>query len=175
MKIRFDGGQQYQLDAIDAVLDLFEGQPLASGAFEIRLDSTSDTGGLFTELGAGNRLALSPETIHANVRKVQQRNNLPANGALAGMNFSVEMETGTGKTYVYLRTIYELHRRYGFSKFIIVVPSVAIREGVMTSLRLTHEHFPTIYGNVPVDTGFTIRGTCTDCASSPRQPRCRSS
>src|ERR1043165_2081928 len=68
-----------------------------------------------------------------------------------GMNFSVEMETGTGKTYVYLRTIFELYQRYGLTKFIIVVPSVAIREGVITSLRLMKEHFQTIFGNVVVD------------------------
>jgi type III restriction enzyme len=151
VKIRFDGNQQYQLDAIDAVLDLFEGQPLASGAFEIRLDATLVTGGLFTELGSGNLRTLSDDDVLANVRKVQQRNGISAIEALAGMNFSVEMETGTGKTYVYLRTIHELHRRHGFTKFIIVVPSVAIREGVMTSLRLTQEHFSTVFGNVPVD------------------------
>ena len=151
MKIQFDGNQQYQLDAIAAVLDLFEGQPLASGAFEIRLDSAFDTGGLFTELGVGNSIVLTTNTVHENVCKVQQRNGLPMNETLAGMHFSVEMETGTGKTYVYLRTIHELHRRHGFKKFIIVVPSVAIREGVMASLRLTQEHFATIYGNVPVD------------------------
>jgi type III restriction enzyme len=151
MKIRFDGNQQYQLDAIDAALDLFEGQPLASGAFEIRLDPTSDTGGLFTELGSGNLRTLDDDDVFANVRKVQQRNGIPPGEALAGMNFSVEMETGTGKTYVYLRTIHELHRRHGFTKFIVVVPSVAIREGVMTSLRMTQEHFGTVFGNVPVD------------------------
>lgn len=151
MKIRFDGNQQYQLDAIDAVLDIFEGQPLASGAFEIRIDSTSDPGGLFTELGSGNLRTLPDEAVLANVHKVQQRNGVPAIQALAGMNFSVEMETGTGKTYVYLRTIHELHRRHGFTKFIIVVPSVAIREGIMTSLRMTQEHFNATFGNAPVD------------------------
>ena len=67
------------------------------------------------------------------------------------MNFSVEMETGTGKTYVYLRTIYELNKIYGFKKFVIVVPSVAIREGVLKNIELTREHFQAIYGNVPVD------------------------
>jgi type III restriction enzyme len=151
MKIRFDGSQQYQLDAIDAVLDVFEGQPLASGAFEIRLDTTSDSSGLFTELGSGNHLTLIDDALLANTRKVQKRNNVAESEALDGMHYSVEMETGTGKTYVYLRTIRELHRRHGFSKFIIVVPSVAIREGVMASLRLTQEHFATIFGNSPID------------------------
>ena len=151
MKIQFDGSQQYQLDAIHAVMDVFEGQPLASGAFEIRLDITTDTGGLFTELGRGNHLTLTDEALFANTRKVQKRNGIPESEALAGMHYSVEMETGTGKTYVYLRTIHELHRCHGFSKFIIVVPSVAIREGVMASLRLTQEHFATLFGNSPID------------------------
>lgn len=151
MKIRFDANQQYQLDAVNAALDLFDGQPLAAGMFEARLDSVFDIGGLFTELGAGNRLALAEETLLANVCRVQKRNSLPESEALAGMNFSVEMETGTGKTYVYLRTIFELHARYGFGKFIVVVPSVAIREGVMASLRLTEEHFRTVFGTVPLD------------------------
>ncbi len=76
---------------------------------------------------------------------------LATDAILGARNFSVEMETGTGKTYVYLRTILELHREYGWSKFVIVVPSVAIREGVMQSLRVTAEHFATLYGNVPMD------------------------
>jgi type III restriction enzyme len=67
------------------------------------------------------------------------------------MHFSVEMETGTGKTYVYLRSIYELNKLYGFKKFVIVVPSVAIREGVLKNLEITHEHFQTLYDNVPVN------------------------
>lgn len=151
MKIRFDGSQPYQLDAINAVLDVFEGQPLAAGAFEIHLEAAAGSGGLFTELGSGNHLALTQDAILANLCKVQKRNGVPQSAALAGMHFSVEMETGTGKTYVYLRTIHELHRRHGFSKFIIVVPSVAIREGVMASLRLTQEHFGALFGNIAVD------------------------
>lgn len=148
MKIIFDENQQYQLDAIKAVVDLFAGQPLATGAFEFNLHSD---GGLFSELGVGNSLSLAEEAILANLATVQQSNELTPSAVLDGMNFSVEMETGTGKTYVYLRTIYELHRQYGFKKFIVVVPSVAIREGVMTSLRLMKEHFTTHYGNVPLD------------------------
>lgn len=176
MKIKFDSNQAYQLDAINAVVDVFDGQPLAAGTFEVRLDTAFDAGGLFSELGIGNRLVLNDEAVLANVQSVQTRNEVAPSTALetlpsvqmvlvdVGMsvndplasprpyyNFSVEMETGTGKTYVYLRTIFELHQRYGYSKFIIVVPSVAIREGVMASVRMTHEHFKTLYGNVPVD------------------------
>ena len=148
MKIKFDENQQYQLDAINAVVDLFKGQQPASGAFEFSLKNDDL---LFSELGLGNRLPLSEETLLENLRTVQRRDAVIESENLDGMHFSVEMETGTGKTYVYLRSVYELHRRYGFKKFIIVVPSVAIREGVMTSLRLTQEHFSTLYGNVPVD------------------------
>ena len=66
------------------------------------------------------------------------------------MNFSVDMETGTGKTYVYLRTIYELNKTYGFKKFIIVVQSIAIREGVLKNLQITHEHFQNLYNKTPL-------------------------
>lgn len=162
MKIKFEANQQYQLDAIQAAVDMFDGQSLAAGAFEVRLDATR--GELFSELGTGNRLELTPEQLLANLNKVQVANEIPASAKLETLpckdlqgknrgffNFSVEMETGTGKTYVYLRTLYELNQRYGFKKFIIVVPSVAIREGVMTSLRLTEEHFKTLYGNEPMD------------------------
>lgn len=82
---------------------------------------------------------------------MQERNELSRSETLEGLDFSVEMETGTGKTYVYLRTLYELRRRYGFKKFIIVVPSVAIREGVLKNLDLTRDHFADLYGNVPID------------------------
>ncbi|MES2236252.1 MAG: DEAD/DEAH box helicase family protein [Pseudomonadota bacterium] len=150
MKIRFDSNQPYQRDAMDAVLGLFDGQPLSSGAFEFALSNVGLLAGL-TELGVGNRLALDETALLRNLQTVQQANKLPASDALDGMNFSVEMETGTGKTYVYLRSIFELHQRYGFSKFIIVVPSVAIREGVITSLRLMKEHFQTLFGNVAFD------------------------
>src|ERR1022692_213958 len=149
MKIQFSGNQPYQLEAIRSVVDLFEGQPLAGGPFEFRFESVIGLG--FSELGCGNQLLLSAESLLANLRSVQQRNQLPVDGTLDSVNFSVEMETGTGKTYVYLRTLYDLHVRYGFSKFVIVVPSVAIREGVLSAIRLTREHFQVLYGNVPVD------------------------
>ena len=84
-----------------------------------------------------------------NMQAVQRKHNLPITSDLKGRQFSVEMETGTGKTYVYTKTIYELNRLYGFTKFIIVVPSVAIREGVYKSLQVTQEHFSAIYDNAP--------------------------
>lgn len=112
---------------------------------------------MFSELGIGNNLILAPGQILANLQSVQTRNNLPKSRVLVEdgpyefPNFSVEMETGTGKTYVYLRTIFELNRLYGFKKFIIVVSSVAIREGVTTSIKLMREHFRGLYDNVAFD------------------------
>lgn len=163
MKIKFDSNQLYQLDAINAVVDVFDGQLLAAGIFEVRLELSDQMAG-WTELGIGNRLALDDKAMLANLNRVQARNEITPSIALETLpstdlsgqpatfhNFSVEMETGTGKTYVYLRTIFELHQRYGYSKFIIVVPSVAIREGVMASVRMTQEHFRTLYGNAPMD------------------------
>lgn len=149
MKIQFSSNQQYQLDGIRSVVDLFDGQPLAGGPFEFRFESLTGLG--FTELGCGNKLDLAPPSMLENLKVVQHRNEIPESAALEAMDFTVEMETGTGKTYVYLRTLYELNARYGFTKFVIVVPSVAIREGVLSSIRLTKEHFQTVYGNVPVD------------------------
>lgn len=150
MKIKFASNQQYQIDAINAVTDIFEGQPLAQSAYEIRFDESAGLA-QWSELGLGNKLVLSEQAILENLQKVQSRNDISLSDALDGLNFSVEMETGTGKTYVYLRTIYELNARYGFKKFVIVVPSVAIREGVMSNIELTREHFQSLYGNQPID------------------------
>lgn len=149
VRIKFDSNQDFQLAAMNAVLDTFEGQPLAQGAFEWQPDIWG--GELLNELGVGNALSLTDEMLFVNVRKVQERNGIAPVDSLQGRNLSVEMETGTGKTYVYLRTIYELNARYGWKKFVIVVPSVAIREGVMKTIELTHEHFRSIYGNLPID------------------------
>ena len=149
MKIQFDSNQQYQIDAIQAAVEVFDGQPLAQGEYEIRFDATG--GDLLTDLGVGNNLILDESTILANLQRVQERNEIDPAAALEGMHFSTEMETGTGKTYVYLRMIYELNKAYGFKKFVIVVPSVAIREGVLKNIELTQKHFQAIYGNVPLD------------------------
>lgn len=149
MKLHFDSNQQYQWDAIKSITDIFEGQPLSSGDFEF---SVTETGALLSENGFGNNLTLSSEQILENVISIQKRNEIPnAVGELQGMNFSVEMETGTGKTYVYLRTIYELNKLYGFKKFVIVVPSVAIREGVLKNLQITHDHFQSLYDKTSIN------------------------
>ncbi len=148
MKLHFDSNQQYQWDAIKSITDIFEGQPLSSGDFEF---TQTETGALLSENGFGNNLTLSPEQILENVKSIQQRNEIQnAGNELQGMNFSVEMETGTGKTYVYLKTVYELNKLYGFKKFVIVVPSVAIREGVLKNLQITHDHFQSLYDKTSI-------------------------
>lgn len=96
-----------------------------------------------------NYLTLSGEEIFANVKKIQQENKISNGGAVGDLDFSIEMETGTGKTYVYLRTIFELNKKYGWKKFIILAPSVAIREGIMKTLAQTKSHFSELYGNTP--------------------------
>ena len=150
MKLKFDPSLQYQRDAISAVVNVFDGQPFVqTGAMAFQ---SLQIGGLFqTELGIGNRLALHEDEILENVRAVQEANGIEKTDELQGMEFSVEMETGTGKTYVYLRTIFELSKTYGFRKFIIVVPSVAIREGVLKSIDMMKEHFHTLYEKAPFD------------------------
>lgn len=155
MKFQFDPNQPYQRDGIRAVVDLFAGQPAATGTFEWQPDVFG--GDLLDRLGVANGLDISEARILENLRGVQERNEIPVSEHLSSdailglLNFSVEMETGTGKTYVYLRTIYELHREYGWKKFVIVVPSVAIREGVLQSLRGMREHFDALYNNTPLD------------------------
>ena len=155
MKLKFDSTLSYQLEAIKSVTDLFEGQPSRSSGFQIDFGRG---GSMYNDLGIGNDLALSGELIVQNLHAVQSRNTVPKSrllqeeGSAYGFpNFSVEMETGTGKTYVYLRSIFELNKLYGFKKFIIVVPSVAIREGVTSSIKLMRDHFRGLYNNVAFD------------------------
>jgi len=152
MKLHFDSKQEFQLDAVKAITDIFEGQPLSSGDFEF---SITQSGALLTENGFGNKLYFSQlDQITENIQHIQKNNSIKVSSEdeiiSNGWNFSIEMETGTGKTYVYLRTIYELNKLYGFKKFVIVVPSVAIREGVMKNLEITEEHFQNLYDKVPV-------------------------
>jgi len=139
MKFQFEPNQQYQLDAIESVLDIFSGQPKDSGSVisgQAELGLEGQQLGLEAASARGNVLDLTQEQIEKNIETSIVEH---------GMNFSIEMETGTGKTYVYLRTIHELHENYGWKKFIIVVPSVAIREGVLKNLEITSEHFAEIY------------------------------
>lgn len=156
MQLKFDANQQYQLDAIDAVVSLFRGQEENSGFFESTYSNKSTIFGLSifqNVLGLQNELKLNEETLQENLNLVQRKNNILSEDSIKnkGLNFSIEMETGTGKTYIYLRTIFELNKIYGFKKFIVVVPSVAIREGVLKSIEIMKEHFLKIYNNIPFD------------------------
>jgi type III restriction enzyme len=163
LEFKYSADQQYQLDAIDAICDLFRGQefldvhftadharPVQGGLQGTGLSVQSQ---IFT-VGHANGLRVSARQLEENLHAVQERNNLPATRDLTAgrlRDFSVEMETGTGKTYVYTRTIYELNRRYGLTKFVIVVPSVAIREGVKKSFESTRSHFEGLYDHVPLE------------------------
>jgi type III restriction enzyme len=155
MQIKFDGNQEYQLTAIEAVAGLLDGQPRTEAEMEFALGA-----GL---AAVANQLELTHEDLLRNLRQVQEASEIEpdaglklieaeietASGktAVAFPNFSVEMETGTGKTYVYIRTALELHERFGLRKFIIVVPSIAVREGVLKTLKITEQHLKAIYGN----------------------------
>ena len=154
MKLHFEPNLDYQLQAIDAVCDLFRGQESCRTEFTVTMklpDQQLTLGMADSDLGVGNRLTLFHDQILQNLRDVQLRGGLAPSSVLTSGDFTVEMETGTGKTYVYLRTIFELNKRYGFTKFVIVVPSVAIKEGVYKSLQITEDHFKGIYAGVPVD------------------------
>jgi type III restriction enzyme len=144
MKLKFNPNLDFQQDAIESTLSVFNG--------------LSTDGERFRELGIANTLALNPDKLLENLRKAQEQNFIEKSATLFEdgddypfPNFSVEMETGTGKTYVYLRSIFELHKKLGLRKFIIVVPSVAIREGVLSSLAMMKEHFRSLYNNAPFD------------------------
>ena len=156
MEFRFDANQEFQVKAIEAVADLFDGQPNVSAQVRFRE-------GTISLAAVANRLDLDEARLLTNLQTVQRGNGIRPDGKLDCIeqtintnggqrqvrfpNFSVEMETGTGKTYVYIRTILELFRRYGMRKFIVVVPSVAVREGVLKTLRITEKHLKALYGN----------------------------
>ncbi len=151
LKLQFDANQQYQLDAISAVVNIFKGQPLNKGDFEVDFSRPLGQLQFKDTLVIANNLLLSQTTLLKNVQAVQKENSLEKSNKLDGLNFSIEMETGTGKTYVYLRTIHELHKSYGFKKFIIVVPSIAIKEGVLKNLEITKDHLALLYENPEMD------------------------
>lgn len=153
MKLHFEPNLDYQLQAVEAVCDLFRGQEICRTEFTVTMPTTKamQIPGMESDLGIGNRLTLLDDELLKSLHDIQLRNGLPPSGNLASGDFTVEMETGTGKTYVYLRTIFELNKRYGFAKFVIVVPSVAIKEGVYKTLQITEEHFKGLYAGVPFD------------------------
>ena len=165
MKFQFDATQQYQLDAVAAIVDVFKGQQRKSVQYSVMVGA-EDLGTLpgFNDFGGniGNILGITEAEMRGNVREIQDRNQIADSGAETELSqwviddpinglpracphFTVEMETGTGKTYVYLRTIMELAKNYGYRKFVVVVPSVAVREGTLKSIEQTKDHLLTLY------------------------------
>ena len=160
LKLQFDPNQPYQLDAVENVARLFEGLPRQTANFTLG-DEINPNLPPFE--------SLSESWLYDNLRQIQQDGEIATD--LAGMldvddgmviegvgneswrhpSFTIEMETGTGKTYVALRTIYELRKRYGFSKFIVVVPSIAIYEGWIKNFAITRDHFRALYENETVN------------------------
>ena len=171
--VKFESNQDYQTEAIESVINLFEGLPNPEGSFIVSDSIVEDlnNGQLFQESVFSNGFAVGSqdlrELIVKNLAQVQSRTRQSAEGQPVAIippehrsevgdddqltDFSVEMETGTGKTYVYLRTAIELYLKYGLSKFVIVVPSVAIREGVLSTLRMTKSHFEEVYAGIQMD------------------------
>lgn len=150
MKLKFKH-QKFQADAAQAVVDVFAGQPYLTPSYMIDRGYNQIA---FTDeqdfTGWSNQKIvpeLSDRMILENLQKVQRRNQLKPSEKLEGkFNLTIKMETGVGKTYTYIKTMYELNRAYGWSKFIVVVPSIAIREGVYKSFQVTQEHFAEEYG-----------------------------
>ena len=154
--------QQYQTDAVNSVVNIFDGQPFQDRVRYVRDPGTRPRERQLTVFGDGAdaepfaagyenaRLRLDGEQLLLNIQSMQGRNNIRQSerliGHLGACSLDVEMETGTGKTYVYIKTIFELNKRYGWSKFIVVVPSIAIREGVYKTFRITQDHFMEHYG-----------------------------
>ncbi|MEZ9804559.1 type III restriction-modification system endonuclease [Vibrio sp. 10N.261.55.B8] len=155
MKIKFNPDLTHQKEAINAIVGVFEGQETFQSNFSVSNAVQADMFEKNDGIGVANALSLLPEELYENTRNVQLVNGLPQTDTkkqtLPSLDFTVEMETGTGKTYVYLRSAFELNQRYGLTKFIIVVPSVAIKEGVYKSLQMTEEHFRKEYKNVQYD------------------------
>ena len=159
MKLKFVD-QPYQTDAVNAICDIFEGCEVKDSLFTVEINKNKeykqnemveldlDGENVSYYIGHSNKVSIDDFTMLENVQKIQEHNDIQMAKNLQNKNFSIEMETGTGKTYVYTKTILELNKRYGFTKFIIVVPSIAIKEGVNSSLNATKEHFMEKYDNV---------------------------
>ncbi|HEP1095984.1 TPA: DEAD/DEAH box helicase family protein, partial [Mannheimia haemolytica] len=150
MELQFET-LEYQLQAVNATVNLFVGQPNAATEFSLKAQNDMR---FVPNLG----LQISDEQLQQNLANLQNRQKIDRTLLVEqGKNFTVEMETGTGKTYVYLRTIFELNRQYGWQKFVIVVPSVAIREGVLHTLETTKSHFNTVFDNPSVNQKFEYK------------------
>lgn len=152
MKLQFKH-QKFQADAAKAVVDVFAGQPYVRPSYMMDRGSGSYQQSLTEEedfTGWSNQKIvpeLNDRLILEHIQTIQRANQIKPSEKLEGRyNLTIEMETGVGKTYTYIKTMYELNRAYGWSKFIVVVPSIAIREGVYKSFQVTQEHFAEEYG-----------------------------
>lgn len=156
MKFKFDD-LPYQEAAVNSVTELFKGQSSINSYFSYKgprdVLSYDENNEMTPGQGVGNRIDIRDDVILNNINSIQRFHRLPPTDSISksNLNFTIEMETGTGKTYVYLKTIFELNKKYNFTKFIIVVPSIAIKEGVYKSLQITEEKFKTDYDNTPYD------------------------
>lgn len=154
MKIQFNSGLDYQKEAIDSIVDIFKGQENCTSNFTVYSPKflAQQQNFEYTDIGYGNRLTLNDGKLIENVQSIQLSNGLKPSTRddidRKHLDFTVEMETGTGKTYVYLRTIVDLYIKYGFSKHIIVVPSIPIKEGVYKSLQITKQHLQELNDNI---------------------------
>ena len=166
MKLQFKQ-QGFQIEAVSAVVSCFAGQAIKTNRFTLeqreellRKARMAGNGALFEHeieerIGYRNSQVQLPDSqVLKNIQQVQKENYLFENTALehpkgvkGGYNLTIEMETGTGKTYTYIRTMYELNKQYGWSKFIVIVPSIAIREGVYKSFEVTQDHFQELFGH----------------------------
>lgn len=168
MKLQFKE-QLFQLQAVKAVVDVFQGQPLKSNTFTLERSKDLIRKAKEAALGAkgidfenelmesigyrNSTIQVGADVVLSNIQEIQRRENLMESPQLQkpkgnlGYNLTIEMETGTGKTYTYIRTMYELNKHYGWSKFIVIVPSIAIREGVFKTFQLTQDHFQELYGH----------------------------
>lgn len=162
MKLKFKI-QQYQTDAVESTVDIFNGQP-NQGLLDYKMDQGKvyviDNGKRIEQKGIGfseydtgyknGEIVLSEDELLKNIHQIQTQNNIHLSNEvikrLGACQLDIEMETGTGKTYVYVKTMFELNKRYGWTKFIVVVPSIAIREGVKKSFDITQDHFMELYG-----------------------------
>jgi len=155
MQIKFESELEYQKDAINSIVDIFKGQEVCTSNFTVFSPAYLAKQKVldFNQIGYANKLQLTESQLVENTQKIQLRNGLrpsrPEEIDSKHLDFSIEMETGTGKTYVYLRTMMEMNRQYGFTKFIIVVPSIPIKEGVFKSLQITEGHLKEHYNNIP--------------------------
>ena len=150
MKFKFEAHLEHQDDAINSVINIFKGIKTRNGVFSIRKNNQIS---LFSNNHGISNVILNDnwqkDIALQNIKKIQEKNMLDISNTIGSIpTFDIEMETGTGKTYVFLKTILELNQKYDFKKFLIIVPSLAIKEGIIKTLEITKEHFKMLYPSI---------------------------